>query len=273
MESSNIMQMQMNGEGFGTPIKKASVPLSCSSFTPECEDNLKPKLGMTFEGLAAVEKFYKNYAHESGFGVRVGQQEKLDKEVMRMENQQELPTFYIMERWQKRCKRESVYDIQGNLLEEKPADCLDAAARKKISTVRNKLEDLIQTAKQSDEGMNFLLSSVLSIEKPLRQKVPAAVKHTRQEEYEAFIGCNIPNEINMHPPNNVRSVGRSKRIKRGKEMYVEEQKKKKKEVMPKIERMCRMCNTVGFHDSRKNPSKNVQEKEINVQDMHTDGAS
>ncbi|KAM0832509.1 hypothetical protein ACQ4PT_064853 [Festuca glaucescens] len=127
------------------------------------------------------------------------------REVMRMENQQELPTFYIMERWQKRCKRESVYDVQGNLLEEKPADCLDAAARKKISTVRNKLEDLIQTAKQSDEGMNFLLSSVLSIEEPLRQKVPAAVKHTRQEEYEAFIGCNIPNEINIHPPNDVRS--------------------------------------------------------------------
>jgi hypothetical protein len=26
-------------------------------------------------------------------------------QVMRMENQQELPTFYIMERWQRRCKR------------------------------------------------------------------------------------------------------------------------------------------------------------------------
>jgi hypothetical protein len=121
--------------------------------------------------------------------------------------------------------------------------------------------------------MDFLLSSVLSIEEPLRQKVPAAVKHTRQEEYEAFIGCNIPNEINIHPPNDVRSVGRSKRIKRGNEMYVEEQKKKKKEVKPKVARTCRTCNTLEFHDSRKCPRKNVQEKEINVQDMHTDGAS
>lgn len=76
-------------------------------------------------------------------------------QVMRIENQQELPSFYMMERWQKRCKRESVYDIQGNLLEENPTDSLDAAARKKISTVRNKMEDLIQTAKQSDEGMDF----------------------------------------------------------------------------------------------------------------------
>jgi hypothetical protein len=87
----------LNDGGFSTPIKKASVPLSvsqmlpliqltihdgaywfifmlkCSSFTPECEENLKPKLGMIFEGLEAVENFYKSYAHESAFGVRVGQ--------------------------------------------------------------------------------------------------------------------------------------------------------------------------------------------------------
>ena len=35
-----------------------------SSFTPEYEENLKPNLGMTFEGLEAVEKFYKFYGHE-----------------------------------------------------------------------------------------------------------------------------------------------------------------------------------------------------------------
>ena len=29
------------------------------SFTPECEENMKTKLRMTFEELEAVEKFYK----------------------------------------------------------------------------------------------------------------------------------------------------------------------------------------------------------------------
>jgi hypothetical protein len=87
--------------------------------------------------------------------------------------------------------------------------------------------------KQSDEGMNFLLSSVLSIEEPLNQKIPTAVKHTRQEE--AFIGCNIPNQVNRRPPNDVCLVGRSKRIKRGKEINGKEQKKKK----PKPR--CRAC--------------------------------
>ena len=55
----------------------------CLYFTPQCEENLKPKLGMTFEELEAVEKFYKCYAHEPGFGVRVGHQKKLDNEVVR----------------------------------------------------------------------------------------------------------------------------------------------------------------------------------------------
>ncbi|XP_024314636.1 protein FAR1-RELATED SEQUENCE 5-like [Brachypodium distachyon] len=81
MESN--MQILMNEEGFTTPIKKASVPLVCSYFIPECEEKLKPKVGMTSEGLKAVEEFYKSYAHHSGFGFRIGQQKKLDNELVR----------------------------------------------------------------------------------------------------------------------------------------------------------------------------------------------
>ena len=104
-------EMRMNGVGFNTLIKKASVPLFLSqllftdhnhiqfsylqmkvltdslfmqhsSFIPECEDNLKPQMGMTFEGLKAAEEFYKSYSHHSGFGVRIGQQKKLENEVI-----------------------------------------------------------------------------------------------------------------------------------------------------------------------------------------------
>ena len=57
--------------------------LQCSSFTPECDENLKPKVGMTFEGLEGVEKFYKAYAHNVGFGVRIGQQKKIANKVVR----------------------------------------------------------------------------------------------------------------------------------------------------------------------------------------------
>ena len=44
---------------------------------------LKPKVGMTFEGLKAVEDFDKSCAHQSGFGVRIGQEKKLENDVVR----------------------------------------------------------------------------------------------------------------------------------------------------------------------------------------------
>ncbi|KAM3228658.1 hypothetical protein ACQJBY_059959 [Aegilops geniculata] len=178
-------------------------------------------------------------------------------QVLRAENQNELPSYYLMKRWDKRCKRENVYDEHGNLLEEKATDSLNEATRKKISVVRNKLEDLIQKAKHSDEGMDFITSSVLNIEASLDEMVPtSAVKQTRQAEYEAFIGCNIPAETDIHPLTDVRTVGRCKRIKGGKETSEEEQKKKKKkEAKVKVARMCKTCKQIVFHDSRNCPSK------------------
>ena len=168
--------------------------------------------------------------------------------------------------------RENVYDEQGNLLEEKPTDSLDAATRKKISTVRDKMEELIQKAKHSNEGMDFLTSSVLNIEAPLDQMVPATTKSTRQEEYEAFIGCNIPTEVHIHPPTDVRTVGRCKRIKRGKEIKEGGQKNKDKEGKAKVARLCKTCKQRGFHDSRNCPSKKGKGSVI-VQDMQPNSAS
>ena len=165
-----------------------------------------------------------------------------------------------------------MYDEHGNLIEEKATDSLNEATRKKISVVRNKLEDLIQRAKQSDEGMDFLVASVLSIEEPLNQMVPNAVKHTRQEEYEAFIGCNIPTEVHIHPPTDVRTVGRCKRIKRGKEIKEGGHKNKDKEGKAKVARLCKTCKQMVFHDSRNCPSKKGKGS-VTVQDMQPNGAS
>ena len=55
----------------------------CPSFTSRCNEKLKPTIGMTFEGLEAVEEFYKSSAHHVVFGVCVGQQRKLDNAVVR----------------------------------------------------------------------------------------------------------------------------------------------------------------------------------------------
>jgi hypothetical protein len=56
--------------------------LQCSSFIPECQESLKPMVGMAFDSVDDVEKFYKSYAHESRFSVRIGQHKKQNEEIL-----------------------------------------------------------------------------------------------------------------------------------------------------------------------------------------------
>ena len=58
-----------------------------------------------------------------------------------------------------------MYDEEGNLLDEKSLDADEVDRRKKVATVRNKVEDMIQQAKSSKEGMIFLVSSMMNIKK------------------------------------------------------------------------------------------------------------
>jgi hypothetical protein len=65
--------------------------------------------------------------------------------------------------------------------------------------------------------MNFLLSSVHNIDDSLGHIVPSMVQLIH-DEYENYINCKIPEEIQIHHPNDVRSKGMSKRIKTAKEL-------------------------------------------------------
>jgi hypothetical protein len=96
------------------------------------------------------------------------------------------------------------------LLEEKPLDANEVRRRKKIAAVRNKVEDLIQRAKNSDEGIDFLATSLMNIEASFGQIVSITVQGT-QEEYESFIGCKISDQVEIHPPTDVRSKGSNKK--------------------------------------------------------------
>jgi hypothetical protein len=56
--------------------------LQISSFIPACEDGTKAVIGISFESLQAVEEFYKSYAHDVGFSVRIGSQNVVLDEVI-----------------------------------------------------------------------------------------------------------------------------------------------------------------------------------------------
>jgi hypothetical protein len=57
----------------------------------------------------------------------------------------------------------------------------------------------------------------MNIESFFDQIIPSTVQGT-QQEYEYFIGCKISEQTEIHPLNDVHSRGRSKKIKRAKEL-------------------------------------------------------
>ena len=146
--------------------------------------------------------------------------------------------------------RELLFDDEGNLLDEKPKDPMEVAMQKKISDSRNKFEDLIQMAKNSEQGMDFLHSSLSNLVEPL-QKITHATRVNKQDEYESFLGSKIPNEINIHPPTDIKSKGRCKRIRKSKE------KKAGSGIKGTSKRKCRKCKQVVDHDARNCPNNVV----------------
>ncbi|XP_044337566.1 uncharacterized protein [Triticum aestivum] len=73
----------INLDSFSTPKKRAmDIPVCISSCTPICDENLKPTVGMTFDSMEAVEEFYKAYAHNVGFSVRIGQNKTKDNVIV-----------------------------------------------------------------------------------------------------------------------------------------------------------------------------------------------
>ena len=140
--------------------------------------------------------------------------------------------------------RELFFDEEGNLLDEMPKDPMEVEMRKKILESRNMFEDLIQMAKNSEQGIEFLRSSLSNLMEPL-QKITPAVRVDKQEEYEIFLGNKIPNEVDIHPPTDITSKGRSKRIR------------KSKDTKAPSKRKCGKCKQVGNHDARNFPNNVV----------------
>jgi hypothetical protein len=99
--------------------------------------------------------------------------------------------------------------------------------------------------KQSDQGLDFLFSSLCNLHYPLEKIVPHA-SISKQDEFEDFIGTKISNEVNIHLSNDIESKARCKRIKKNKEMKTTGKEKNK--------RTCGKCKQVSQHDARNCPN-------------------
>ncbi|TVU04568.1 hypothetical protein EJB05_47684, partial [Eragrostis curvula] len=163
----------------------------------------------------------------------------------------ELPSHYVLKRWTKYCKREVVYDADGNLLEEKKRTTMDTEVKKVASDMRKEMEDIFQRAGSSVDTMHIVKTKFQKFVDEVKQELPAN-QQSRVEEIEGFIGCSVPSQISILPPNELHSKGRVKRIrgpydKGGSDKKKEEAKKKKNERIP---RLCGSCKELVLHDKR-----------------------
>jgi hypothetical protein len=111
--------------------------------------------------------------------------------------------------------------------------------RMKMSSAQNKFEDIFQMAKTSEDGIDLLIKKLESLSLLFE---PTCC--TRQEEQESFIGMSIPKNVHVHPPSNIRSKGKCKRILGHADKY-----RKKHSSGP---RKCSACKNLG-HDRRNCP--------------------
>jgi hypothetical protein len=52
------------------------------SYVHDVETSSNPVIGMTFDGIEDVQKFYKDYARDAGFSIRISQQKKGNEETL-----------------------------------------------------------------------------------------------------------------------------------------------------------------------------------------------
>ncbi|KAM3276618.1 hypothetical protein ACQJBY_044809 [Aegilops geniculata] len=163
----------------------------------------------------------------------------------------ELPRIYVLKRWERNCKRDIVFDGEGNMLEENLIDPVDMAMKRKIALVRNKLEDLIRNSKSSMEGIEFLHTSLCNAEMALAQLVPAVACNTHANE-ESFIGSIIPKHVTIHTPTDINARGTCSRLKGHRDAVrsVSGEKKRRPGIHQKVARKCSICKEVVFHDAR-----------------------
>ena len=132
--------------------------------------------------------------------------------VLRGAKLNELPSYYLLERFMQGCKKTQVFDADGTLLEENASNKNDPETQKLLSETCNQMEKLVLEAKQSSVAVRLLRDELIAVGKKLKEMV-AGKEGSQVEEFESYLGCSIPNRIDILPPSDTRSRGKIKRIK------------------------------------------------------------
>ncbi|CAO2204105.1 unnamed protein product [Urochloa humidicola] len=90
------LQAPLPGNLFATGICSSSIP-GFILYTPDCDETMKPKIGMTFTDVDSTKEFCKCYAHV-GFSVHIRQHKVVDEVVLhkRFYFAKEVPIGFVL---------------------------------------------------------------------------------------------------------------------------------------------------------------------------------
>ncbi|KAJ1378335.1 Zinc finger, PMZ-type [Sesbania bispinosa] len=155
----------------------------------------------------------------------------------------EIPSNYIVNRWTKLANIKPIFDISNVVLESssKPEN-----ESKLISDAWDNFLRCMDKVGQSKEKLLVVINGTIDIEKQLIE-FEGDTQQSKTDDLQAFIGSNIPKEVDILPPQFSKTKGSGKRIKGGKDKAIQQQQKRT--------RLCKACSQHTFHDSRNCPLK------------------
>ena len=136
-----------------------------------------------------------------------------------------------------------IFDVNGVLL--KKCSQMEHEDR---SISNNCLDflDCMQLARRDPEKLSLATKRIQNVLKELKG-LDGGISESKISKLESFIRSNAPEKIDVLPPKYCHTEGSSKRINGGKEIAMEQQKKRM--------RHCKACGQQGYHDSRNCPLK------------------
>ncbi|KAJ1435398.1 Zinc finger, PMZ-type [Sesbania bispinosa] len=155
----------------------------------------------------------------------------------------EIPSNYTVQRWTKLATSKPIFDVDGNVMEGSSELTSESQL---IADAWNHLFTCMHKVVQCKENFLLVINGVVNIEKQLTEFKENSIQ-SKEKEVEPFIGCNLPIDVEIHPPQLSKTKGSGKRIKGGKEKAIEQQQKRT--------RLCRTCGQHAYHDSRNCPKK------------------
>jgi len=136
---------------------------------------------------------------------------------LRGDLKKEIPNPLILNRWTKEATRKPIFDDHGTLLEH----CVKEKNKAQLITnAWGGFFEVMHYAEANEEDLNMVVAVCKSLKKKLTICGEKVV--SKSKDLESFVGCDLPREVEIHPPKPSNTKGSGKRIKGGKEEAMEQ---------------------------------------------------